>query len=63
MFQQVIAIIGGVVATQDKFIHIMYISSCGVAVYLICRNLISLKGKGKGHPITGHQGPRGGVEV
>jgi transposase len=22
-----------------------------------------LKGKGKGHPITGHQGPRGGVEV
>jgi hypothetical protein len=22
-----------------------------------------LEGKGKGHPITGHQGPRGGVEV
>jgi hypothetical protein len=22
-----------------------------------------VKGKGKGHPITGHQGPRGGVEV
>jgi hypothetical protein len=21
------------------------------------------RGKGKGHPITGHQGPRGGVEV
>jgi hypothetical protein len=23
----------------------------------------SKKGEGKGHPITGHQGPRGGVEV
>jgi hypothetical protein len=22
-----------------------------------------LLGKGKGHPITGHEGPRGGVEV
>jgi hypothetical protein len=22
-----------------------------------------VKGKGKGHPITGHGGPRGGVEV
>jgi hypothetical protein len=21
------------------------------------------QGKGKGHPITGHEGPRGGVEV
>jgi hypothetical protein len=21
------------------------------------------KGKGKGHPVTGNQGPRGGVEV
>jgi hypothetical protein len=25
--------------------------------------LISGKGKGKGHPITGYEGPRGGVEV
>jgi hypothetical protein len=23
----------------------------------------SVKVKGKGHPITGHQGPRGGVEL
>jgi hypothetical protein len=25
--------------------------------------LVKNKGKGKGHPITGHQGPRGGVEI
>jgi hypothetical protein len=24
---------------------------------------IIYKGKGKGHPITGHEGPTGGVEV
>jgi hypothetical protein len=36
-----------------------------------CIKLVSLhayiemhgNGKGKGHPITGHKGPRGGVEV
>jgi hypothetical protein len=22
-----------------------------------------IKGKDKGHPITGHEGPRGGIEV
>jgi hypothetical protein len=28
-----------------------------------CGNVENGKGKGKVHPITGHQGPRGGVEV
>jgi hypothetical protein len=31
----------------------------------VCEDIIIsfFKVKGKGHPITGHQGPRGGIEV
>jgi hypothetical protein len=28
-----------------------------------CRVLIEIKGKGKGHPIPGHEGPTGVVEL
>jgi hypothetical protein len=30
---------------------------------LYIKRLESVKGKGKGNPITGYEGPRGGVEV
>jgi hypothetical protein len=39
----------------DSFIHILIIE-CSLQ---IC----NCTDKGKGHPITGHQGPRGGVDV
>jgi hypothetical protein len=29
----------------------------------VCFNIMTPLSKGKGHPITGHQRPRGGVEV
>jgi hypothetical protein len=32
-------------------------------VYMWVVNFVYRKGKGKGHPITGHEGPRGEVEV
>jgi hypothetical protein len=32
-------------------------------IALIFMSTIEYKGKGKGHPITGHEGPRRGVEV
>jgi hypothetical protein len=37
-----------------------------VLASLICTetgNKLEHKGKGKGHPITCHEGPRGGIEV
>jgi hypothetical protein len=35
----------------------------GIGSYLCSRASVEHKGKDKGHPITGHEGPRGGVEV
>jgi hypothetical protein len=40
----------------------LFSKECRPAVGLI-KSLIQLVGKGKGHPITGHQRPRRGVEV
>jgi hypothetical protein len=40
---------------QDEFTVLL--------ISLSSKNYIKVKGKGKGHPITGHKGPRGGVEL
>jgi hypothetical protein len=32
-------------------------------IYITAQSNTTVKVKGKGHPITGHEGPTGGVEV
>jgi hypothetical protein len=40
------------------------VHSCAGCSTPLAFNIIYITtGKGKGHPVTGHQGPRGGVEV
>jgi hypothetical protein len=38
-------------------------SCAGCNTPLAFNRIYITTGKGKGHPLTGHQGPRGGVEV
>jgi hypothetical protein len=41
----------------------VYVMTEHTVVCEITNEALYIKVKGKGHPITGHQGPRGGVEV
>jgi hypothetical protein len=47
----------------QKHVGVCKIDSCNIKlvqfVALIRNNFIAMKGKGKGHPRTGHKGPEG----
>jgi hypothetical protein len=47
-------------AYLQKVLHEQYLVYCVRVISVSCTRV---KVKGKGHPVTGHEGPTGGVEV